>query len=611
MDVVFKQKFTVARITPFRNYSRIGEIKNVSNLFNHNIDEITDDLNYFFGPSRLHTKTEYKSLMYHFINKKDEHISGKNRKRKGTIKFFYNNDPCSENISLCPPTTYIKDYKTTKERHIKSFYNDPFSKIDITTTGRIFYKSEDKLIIKLYRKRKLRSINWKFFRKEVHGDMLCFNLKTGNFTTIVNSDSKIKPRSGIRKNYFPILENFISKMFSCPEYQNKSIDNEYKTSMNNEELLKAFNEHLFNNTMTDLTEENLYYRIVDHFVKMKKIKVPNDYYLLLTRFYPTQKYLKKNDNKLIQAILDRYDLKSKGTVKLLHENNIHLPTLLSISYFFGENYQKYISRITPKMLIKDGHIGHRHEIDMFLGDNGSRTRTSFDFLTKYERENILSVINDPEFLEHRYNMDIIRDHIRMLERLKDDGLEVGFDAKTYDQFNLEHAEFSKYMTAIRKGFSFELVFNEKMLAGVESDIDSIDEENDRLVKLTPYILKRDEDYTEEGTYMHHCVASYANRERSLIISLRNKENKDRVTCEYDIQSGRMIQERYFCNNTPPKYFEDGLLQLRDKVKKYASWGILNWLEKRKVPIKINGKEIKPKEVKPTTFHDVLLADDFF
>lgn len=611
MDIVFKQKFTVAKVTPFRNYSRIGENQNQNNhdIFIHNIDEVSEDLRYISSSNNYPKPIPYKSLLFNFINKKDEYIKGKNRKRKGTIKFFYNDDPCSEKISLFPPTTHIKTYSTTKERHIKSFYNDPFSKIDVVTNGRIFYKSEDKLIIKLYRKRKVRSLNWKFFQKETHGDMLCFNLKTGNFTTIVNSDSKIKPRCGIRKNYFPILENFISKMFFCPDFQNKSLENEYKSSMNNDELLKAFNEHLFNNSMTDLTEDNLYFRIIEHFVKKKNIKVPNNYHLLLTRFYPTQKFLKKNDNKLIQSILDRYGLKSKGTVKLLHENMIHLPTLLSYSYFFGENFHKYLSRISPKILIKDGNIGHRHEIDMFIDDN--RNRNIYDYLTKYEKENILSIINDPDFFNNRSDARAIRDHLRMMETLKGEGLEVEFNAKTYNEFNLEHAEFSKYIMAIRKGFSFELVFNEKMLAGVESDIDSIDEENNRLVKLTPYILKRDEDYTEEGSYMHHCVASYANRERSIIISLRNEENKDRVTCEYDIQSGRMIQERFFCNKVPPKYFDDGLSQLRDKVEKYAKWGILNWLEKKKVPIKINGKEIKPKEPKPTTFHDVLMADELF
>jgi hypothetical protein len=56
---------------------------------------------------------------------------------------------------------------------------------------------------------------------------------------------------------------------------------------------------------------------------------------------------------------------------------------------------------------------------------------------------------------------------------------------------------------------------------------------------------------------------------------------------------------------------DGLELLKEKIQKYARWGLLNWREKKKVPIKINGIEIVPENTGPRTFQDVLLEDPFF
>ena len=117
-------------------------------------------------------------------------------------------------------------------------------------------------------------------------------------------------------------------------------------------------------------------------------------------------------------------------------------------------------------------------------------------------------------------------------------------------------------------------------------------------KLYPHILKREEEYGEEGSFMHHCVASYADKDKSMIVSLRTEDQMDRVTIEYDIQTGKPIQKRHFCNAKPPEYFDVPSVVLDDKIKKLARWGILNWVEKKKVNVKINGIEIVPENTGP-------------
>jgi hypothetical protein len=122
--------------------------------------------------------------------------------------------------------------------------------------------------------------------------------------------------------------------------------------------------------------------------------------------------------------------------------------------------------------------------------------------------------------------------------------------------------------------------------------------------FNPVILKREEEYVEEGGFMHHCVATYANKETSIIISLRLNNGMDRVTCEFDKKSGNCLQERHFTNNVPPDYFKDALFVLKKRVMRFAMQRLLDHVDVKKVRIKINGIEVTRKETNDNIF-DVL------
>ena len=111
-------------------------------------------------------------------------------------------------------------------------------------------------------------------------------------------------------------------------------------------------------------------------------------------------------------------------------------------------------------------------------------------------------------------------------------------------------------------------------------------------------MKREEEYDEEGRFMHHCVASYSDKEKSIVISIRTENKQDRVTCEFDCQTGTLIQARHFCNNQPPADIEMAVDKLKEKTKIYARMGILHSLDKKKVPIKINGIEVMSEHREP-------------
>jgi hypothetical protein len=202
----------------------------------------------------------------------------------------------------------------------------------------------------------------------------------------------------------------------------------------------------------------------------------------------------------------------------------------------------------------------------------------------------------------------------MIKKLREYIPDLSLKSKNIDDFDKEHTELSKMMKFIKKGYVTEYRFADKMIEDVESPIKvkinlSEDELNPEWVtpEYYPHILKREEDYDEEGRTMHHCVASYSDKDRSIIISVRTNDGKDRVTCEFDCQTGNMIQARHFCNAQPPADIALAIDELKKKTTIYARMGILHCIEKKQVPVKINGIEIVPekKEVKSQELFDRL------
>ena len=80
-----------------------------------------------------------------------------------------------------------------------------------------------------------------------------------------------------------------------------------------------------------------------------------------------------------------------------------------------------------------------------------------------------------------------------------------------------------------------------------------------------------------------------------------------MTCEFDCQTGTLIQARHFCNKLPPADMELAIEELKNKTKYYSRMGMLHSKEKRKVPVKINGIEVTPEKliIKPEDQFDRL------
>jgi hypothetical protein len=365
--------------------------------------------------------------------------------------------------------------------------------------------------------------------------------------------------------------------------------------------------------------------MLERFVELKKIKVSNDYGIWIKKYYPTEKFLKKNDRKLIASILDMFQIKSKITIKIMHENNkIDIHALSRLCYFFGDNFSKYIGSIDSVHFMNSTY---EDAIDIgFPKFKFAQELKKENFqITNIEKENIVKIINNlnneirgyqrltnnkETLINHRFIGDL-HDHFKMIDKLREFIPDLHLKSKNIDDFDKEHLELSKMIKFIKKGYVIEYQFVDKMVNDVELPIKvkinlNDDELNPEWVtpEFYPYILKREEDYDEEGNFMHHCVASYSDKEKSIIVSVRTEDKKDRVTCEFDCQTGTLIQARHFCNKQPPADIELAVNILKEKTKHYARMGLLHSLDKKKVPVKINGVEIIPEVKEPRRVNEL-------
>ena len=582
MEILFSQRHNIAAITPMKDYCPIdGMIE--YDIKNHDKDP-------FSNITRL-------------INQNVILLPAKLQKGKRRLKYYYNSEPGEEKISLYSRTSNNQTFFTDKDRHIKAHYGNPYSNVEIHTYERSITRKGDRITIKKYHQTKTRKINSIYFKKITYIYSVTVDLKTGNFTTIITSKTGRNTGRQFRTNAFQSLEVVLNQIMSSEHVNDKVSIFKYNE---NEEYINEVKKLLDLNPL-----ETLYISIVTKFVELKKIKVPNDYFGLLTTHYPTEKFLKKNDRKLVASVLDAIGIKSKVTIKMLHDNiELDLGSLYWICNLLGDEYPKFLNNINSGLFIKP-----KSGMTPYVGVHYAQFRDKINPLNGKDRETLCFILNDlvENADEHEKGsnsyVSLIDDHVSMMEKIRPYDSNIRINARTWKDFNLEHREFTKIIAMIKKGWVTEYLFNDKMVNEIEKpitiELNVGDETTPQIVTETfyPYILKREEEYSEEGTFMHHCVATYSDKDKSIIVSVRTKDGNDRVTCEFTTQTGQMVQARHFCNQRPPEDMMLAIDQLKVKTLKYARLGLLNCLEKKKTQVKINGIEVpKPPSIPTLNEH---------
>lgn len=602
--VVFSEIFQVVEITKCKTSSSIQEhtlkkiaLQQTKKL--HVVDDGFDDFP-FFGEAITRRQEDDTHIQIPFYNKI-------NKGKKNLGNYFYKQSPHVTTIDVID-LEIESIIRTDDADLICREYANPFSKVCKSYVSRTVRYKEDKnrLNISTFIFTKFRNPNNRYFVKKKQTYSVTINLESGDITFYTKDNNK---PPFFCKNNFKLLNNefaLLNKVSSI----NSKLNSQHETHNKKEQLECGFNNLNFLTCIKDILSKhggknpklngNFSNRLMDFFATKRGVKMGDDYFNLI-EFYPGIKSLRENNMNLTDTILTSLGIKSKFTKKLLNGQTPQLESKTRIDPFllqtfirlFGEDHGMYLSNIKDKSF-----FNHylQYSSATFIQKTKNQTKSEVRQLTKGEKECVISIINDcasndqTKFYNIQSMYSLIKVHIEMMRKCRKYYPNARITSTTINGFNQEHYELSSTLTKMRKLYSMTYVYEDETLNSIESPIVCM-KDDQTLHTLKPFILKRDEDYIDEGYRMKHCVAGYNNRPDSMIVSLRNEDDTDRITIEYRIQSGQVVQERGKFNSKPDKKFEDGVLVLSQRIQEHARLGTLNWVRKEKVPVLINGIEV--------------------
>ena len=512
-----------------------------------------------------------------------------------------------ESLTVGIPTTVITD-----QDEIKKLYGDKDYRIETDTLERKLTIKDNVLVLKKSVLIKSRREGKQFFAKKLEVRYLKIDFDTGNFLTLYSFGGiKKKRQLIIRRNCFDKLEPFFD--FTNGEFWGINFFREsYFPSVifDNQDLQNSITDFLVGKYSKSWLGQDLMGLFTRIFIQKKGIKAPDgDVDRLITRFYPTQKFLKKNNNKLVQSVLDYLGMNDSYTVKLVHKHpELDYRLLKTIHHVLGGS--KYLSNVDPnvfggytKDFIDQGAITNDPNITKFSLRVLGQDLNQLPELTDKEKGNLVKMLNDVTSFKTLNSVPyhMIVDHLNMIGQVRPYNPNIGLHSTTFRTFDREHIELSEEVRKIRKGYVVSYKFHPLMVKDIETPLGLNGE-------YVPYILKDENDYTEEGKYMKHCVGSYYDKDKSIIISLRNSTEftlggrNERWTIEFDVKNGDIIQCMGKQNSAPPIFIMDMIKNnLLRKTRTWSRTNRLKCIEKVETPLKINGKEI---DVSEYNTHDI-------
>jgi len=460
----------------------------------------------------------------------------------------------------------------------------------VRRTTLVLEKNEDKIKLSLFNFCKSRSVGHRYFAKQSNDIHITFNLKTKNFYITTSTFVNRRKRTNTTKNDFSKIINLINPLKFINTFGGLTHPTQPRTTFPTNtptpkvEPIKALIELVEeldveisvvphdSNSPSELLSEI----IVKWFVKVWGIKTSNDYTYYLLKHYPGIKKLRKYDMNLIHTILGERGLKGKFYNKLLNlEPEINITDLHFLQKTLGDDGVK---RISTHLLAYSKNF----EDSKFTQPEHLITNIGYcDELSKYEKNNIINIYNtckDPTCIGGF--IDLLLDHFKTKNKLQGYGVFKKIKAKTLNKFNEEHSEWSNLLHECERTTQVNYLYPNDFITHIEKPIEL--DGDMYFVK----VLKDDNDYFKEGQIQNHCVRTYLDRYKSIIISVRknHESGMERMTCEFremvtwengfgmssiKESTPTLVQARMKYNNNPTGNWEVIMRLLRKEFLDYV------------------------------------------
>jgi hypothetical protein len=170
------------------------------------------------------------------------------------------------------------------------------------------------------------------------------------------------------------------------------------------------------------------------------IKLPNQWSKLSDLYFTKVDY-KKGSFNLVETIMKKYELKGTLIRKLLNEyQTLNLVDTILLYQILGVDK---FSKLKEDFFKTDKFLSKCEYID-------TTSCKELPKITNKEKDCLLSYFRDIKKLEES-NVRTVMDHIGYRKTLNDLGEMVRIKAKTVDEFNLEHQEWSSLISSYRNG----------------------------------------------------------------------------------------------------------------------------------------------------------------
>lgn len=397
------------------------------------------------------------------------------------------------------------------------------------------------------------------------------NLKNGDVETeyniITNTQSNTKTKISNSSNDFNCIFKFMENAHIKGERNRNFWGAKYNRAT--QHINKIFydilkdditNDYFFKKLNLDNRHVNfLYQLVVLYHLEKKNIKPHNNIFFHIQHVYPKKKWLDKNENKFLPAVLDSMGIKSKYLIKELSNNTLPI-NILSVNFLckmFGENHLSYLSQFNWK----------EHSIQSTIKYKKTHTLEH-----EFEKKSILKVLKKWDYTIDDDAINILQNILRLRDNLIKNGIkDLKFKPKNYQDLDIIQVQWEFLKQYFSKKYKLKYNINPLVVEDIEKPIIT----EDKTFNIS--LLLSEEQFKLEGVYMKNCMGNqFPMGILNLFVSMNC--GKKRINLQY--YKGKLKQSYGKANSETPKDFKEAIGILSDRILKYKN---LKW-EKEKYEI---------------------------
>ncbi len=478
------------------------------------------------------------------------------------------------------------------EEEIKLYYGDKTKSVFIDRVTLVVEEKENSIGIKLYNFSRGRKVGTNYYGVTQQLSYITYNKKYNNFYSGVRVRGKKKLKvNSIKVNNWEDIISILSHVVQViNDISLSGTESMWLDTKHGWEQLRSvvniFNEnlgisHKFDDINKQVDEMYLFYHHKNGF------KLPDGPFKFMGG--NIGKSVMKKSPSVVDAFMKKYNYKGKKVRKILNSPEevdfytLHyLYDLLGVDFFNKLNLTFTFKTTQINNFSTSRNLGTeypKNKYDINNSEKNAIVNLCNDYVKKTKETSIIRV-------EHSL-VSLLTDHLRFKNNLKEFEVDVRFKAKTKEEFNREHDEWTNTLDSYRNGI-IDRNYPDMMIKELQEIIMGPH------MDYYPVLLMSSDDYNEESHHQKNCVRTYVERPESLIISIREggRKGKERATVEFRYNKGSHptnVQSLGRFNGYLSSNWSYVLEEIQNRVKRLSEIRVIELPKMKKTYP--NGKEV--------------------